>query len=108
MLETLFDDFSWSHAFDLLNSRNHVFDKDFALDEGLLPINLSQGKIKEQFARLAEIAGIGDKIFNDMMTLMLSRSSVVEKMIAASYLDDSSKKEYWQLYNGGLKQLAKD
>ena len=107
LLETPMGDYRLSPAYDLLNSHIHVEDKDFALDDGLLPINLVQGKIKIQFAKLAESAEISEKIFNDMMAIMLSKSNIVEKMISASFLYDSTKRNYWQSYNGRLKQLSK-
>lgn len=108
LLETPMGDYRLSPAYDLLNSHIHIEDKDFALDDGLLPRNLAQGKIKIQFARLAENAEISEKIFNDIMTIMLSKSNIVEKMVSASFLSDSTKRNYWQSYNGRLKQLSKD
>jgi len=107
LIETPMGDYRLSPAYDLLNSRIHIEDKDFALDEGLLPRNLAQGKIKMQFAKLAEIAEISDKIFNDIITLMVSKSNDVEKMVSASFLNDSTKRNYWQSYNGRLKQFSK-
>lgn len=106
LLETPMGDYRLSPAYDLLNSRIHVEDRDFALDDGLLPGNLAQGKIKIQFAKLAEEAEISEKIFNDIMTLMLSKTSIVEKMVSASFLSDSTKRNYWQCYNGRLNQLS--
>jgi serine/threonine-protein kinase HipA len=107
LLETSMGDYRLSPAYDLLNSHIHIEDRDFALDEGLLPRNLAQGKIMMQFAKLAENAKISEKIFNDIMTLMLSKSNDVEKMVSASFLNDSTKRNYWQSYNGRLKQLSK-
>lgn len=107
LLETPMGDYRLSPAYDLLNSRIHIDDKDFALDDGLLPGNLAQGKISVQFAKLADNAEISVKILNDIMTLMASKSDVVEKMIAASFLNDTTKRNYWQSYKGRLKQLTK-
>jgi serine/threonine-protein kinase HipA len=107
LLETPMGDYRFSPAYDLLNSRIHIEDKDFALDDGLLPRNLSQGLIRIQFAKLAEHAEISENNFNDIMTIMLSKSDIVEKMIAVSFLSDSTKRNYWQSYNGRLKQLLK-
>ena len=107
LLETPMGDYRLSPAYDLLNSRIHVEDRDFALDDGLLPGNLAQGKIKMQFAKLAEEAEISEKIFNDILTLMLSKSNIVEKLVSASFLSDSTKSNYWQCYNGRLNQLSK-
>lgn len=41
-----------------MNSRIHIEDRDFALDEGLLPARETKGKIKEQFYKLGELADI--------------------------------------------------
>lgn len=107
LLETPMGDYRLSPAYDLLNSRIHIEDKDFALDDGLLPRNLGQGKIIQQFAILSEQAGISPKIFNDIMNLMLSQSDNVERLITASFLNDTTKRNYRQYYQGRLKQLIK-
>ena len=107
LLETPLGDYRLSPSYDLLNSRIHIDDKDFALDDGLLPKNLAHGKISQQFALLAEQAGIPKKFFTDMRELMLSRSEIIEKMVAASFLDEPTKRNYFQSYQGRLKQLMK-
>ena len=107
ILETPFGDYRLSPAYDLLNSRIHIEDKDFALDDGLLPGNIFQGKIGLQFAKLAETAEINEKSFQEIIALMISRSDLVEKMVAASFLNDTTKRNYVQSYQGRLKQLTK-
>lgn len=106
LLETPMGDYRLSPAYDLLNSRIHIDDRDFALDDGLLPRNLTQGKVSKQFAILAEKAGVNEKMFNDLMALMVSKSDQVEKLVKASFLNDTTKRNYWQLYQGRLKQLT--
>ena len=108
LLETPMGDYRLSPAYDLLNSRIHINDKDFALDDGLLPVNLAQGKINQQFAVLARNAGISDKIFDDLMNAMLLKSAMVEKLVFVSFLNDTTKRNYWQCYQGRLKQLIKE
>jgi Uncharacterized protein related to capsule biosynthesis enzymes len=107
LLETPMGDYRLSPAYDLLNSRIHIEDRDFALEDGLLPRNLAQGKVSKQFAILAEKAGVNEKIFNDLMALMVSKSDLVEKMVNASFLNDTTKINYWQSYQGRLTQLMK-
>ncbi len=107
LLETSMGDFRLSPAYDLLNSRIHIDDKDFALDDGLLPKDMAHGKMRQQFSMLAKEASISEILFKDMMTLMLSKSEKVEQMIQASFLDASTKRNYWQAYNWRLKQLMK-
>jgi len=107
ILETPLGDYRLSPAYDLLNSHIHVEDNYFALDDGLLPRNRTQGKIRVQFAKLAESAGINDKIFNNSMELLLSKSTLVYKMITASFLNETTKRNYWQSYQGRFNQLTK-
>lgn len=106
LLETPMGDYRLSPAYDLLNSRIHIADKDFALEDGLFP--KAQGKIRSQFAALAAYAEIDNNIFNAAITEMLSKSDKVEKMITASYLNDTTKRNYWQAYKTRLKQLLKE
>jgi serine/threonine-protein kinase HipA len=107
LLETSMGDFRLSPAYDLLNSRIHIDDKDFALEDGLLHKSLAQGKIGRQFAILAEQAGIGEKVFNGIFSMMLSHSEVVRKMTSSSFLNENTKSNYFQSYQWRLKQLMK-
>ncbi len=107
LLETQMGDYRLSPAYDLLNSRIHIEDNDFALEDGLLPKNLGQGKIRHQFAILAEQAGLIEKIFNDIISTMLAHSELVEKMVFSSFLNEGTKRTYWQSYQGQLKRLMK-
>ena len=106
LLETPMGDYRLSPAYDLLNSRIHLEDKDFALDDGLLPGNLAQGKISQQFRLLAEHTGISEKQAKNTFNLLTSRSEPVEKLVAASYLNESTKRNYWQAYLTKLKRLS--
>ncbi len=107
LLETPMGDYRLSPAYDLLNSRIHVTDTDFALAEGLLPKNLAKGKISAQFALLAEMAGISKKVSGDIMDLMGQTHKAVEQLVLASYLNDTTQRAYLQAYQGRIKQLAK-
>ncbi len=107
LLETSMGDFGLSPAYDLLNSRIHIEDRDFALEDGLLPRHLAQGKMRKQFAILAEQAKIKKKIFDDILALMLSQSHLVEKMVFSSFLNERTQKNYWQSYQERLKRLIK-
>lgn len=107
ILETPMGDYRLSPAYDLLNSHIHVNDQVFALEDGLLPKNESRGSIREQFSALSTKAGISENIFLKIMDVMLSNSFAVEKLIKASFLNDTTKRNYWQSYQTRLKQLRK-
>ncbi len=105
LTETTMGDFKLSPAYDLLNSRIHIEDKDFALEDGLLPKNLAQGTISQQFNLLAEMAGINSKIAISILHFMLSRSEAVGELVQASFLDEKIKRNYLLAYQGRLKRL---
>jgi serine/threonine-protein kinase HipA len=107
LLETPMGDYRLSPAYDLLNSRIHISDKDFALDDGLLPKNTAIGKISQQFALLAELAGISKKAFEGILTSMLGQADKVEKLIFASFLNEKTKRNYLQAYQGRMNQFLK-
>ena len=105
IIETPQGDFKLSPAYDLLNSRIHIDDNDFALDEGLIPARMGQGNVAKQFRLLAEHAGIPEKQTNAMMALMVSKTEQVTNLIDASFLKDRIKRSYLQLYQLKLKKL---
>jgi len=99
IIETPQGDFKLSPAYDLLNSRIHIEDKDFALDEGLIPARLGQGNIAKQFRLLAKHAGIPEKQKNAIMALMVSKTEKVTNLIDASFLKDRIKRSYLQFFD---------
>ncbi len=105
IIETPQGDFKLSPAYDLLNSRIHIDDKDFALDEGLIPARMGQGNVAKQFRLLAEHAGIPEKQTNAMMALMVSKSDRVKKLIDASFLKERIQRNYFQSYQLRLNKL---
>jgi serine/threonine-protein kinase HipA len=108
LIETPMGDFKLSPAYDLLNSRIHIDDTDFALEDGLLPRSLSEGKIKHQFKILSNLAGIDERVFDDIFSEMVTRPGFVEKLVFSSFLNESTKRNYFQSYQGRLKQLLKE
>ena len=106
LLETPLGDYRLSPAYDLLNSRIHIEDKDFALDDGLLPRNLARGKVLQQFHTLAQHAGLSDKQVNDIFSLLTSGRNKVETLVGASFLSEKLKRNYWQAYQSRIKKLA--
>lgn len=105
LFETPQGDYRLSPAYDLLNSRMHIEDKDFALEKGLLPKHLAHGKIMEQFCVLGEHAEINQKTINGVFHNLLSKEEKVLKLINASFLNESSKRNYLQAYQTRLHKL---
>jgi serine/threonine-protein kinase HipA len=105
IIETPQGDFKFSPAYDLLNSRIHIEDKDFALEEGLIPARMGQGNVAKQFRLLADYAGIPEKQTNAIMALMVSKTEQVSNLIEASFLKERIKRSYLQTYQLKLKKL---
>jgi len=105
LIETSMRDFKLSPAYDLLNSRIHIEDSDFALKEGLLPKNMTKGKISSQFRILSNEAGIEKNIYTNILDTMLYKTDMVKKLTFSSFLDDKTKRNYFQSYLTRLKKL---
>ena len=108
LVETSMGDFKLSPAYDLLNSKIHIEDKDFALEDGLLPKNLAQGNVFSQFRLLSEKAGIKEKVYNDILNTMLNRTDLVEKLTFSSFLDEKTQRNYFQSYQTRLNKLKQE
>ncbi len=52
-------------------------------------------------------AGISMPIYQTLVDAMTSKSIAIEQSIAASFLNDDTKRSYYQTYLGKLKQLTK-
>ncbi len=107
LIETPYGDFRLSPAYDLLNSRLHIDDKDFALTDGLLPPNLAQGKITAQFFTLGEQAEIQKKQTENIFNELTAKQDEVLALIEASFLNKKSKENYTQAYQTRLKKLIR-
>lgn len=107
LIETSMGDFKLSPAYDLLNSRIHIEDRDFALEDGLLPLNKTTGKITEKFLKLAELAGISEKQSTKVFKEIISHQDKVLALIELSYLNEKTKRNYAQAYQTRLKKLLR-
>ena len=108
IIETPQGDFKLSPVYDLLNSRIHIDDKDFALDEGLIPARMGQGNVAKQFQSLAGHAGIHEKQMNSILALMVSKADQVKKLIDASFLKEQIQRSYLQTYQMRLNKLKQE
>lgn len=107
LIETPHGDFRLSPAYDLLNTRIHIEDSDFALDDKLLPKNIANGNIWDKFNLLADKAKLNEKQKNKIFNNLFSKSQSVEKLVNASFLDDKVKRDYLQAYQTRLKKIKK-
>jgi serine/threonine-protein kinase HipA len=105
LIETSLGDFRLSPAYDLLNSRIHIKDGPFALEDGLLPKNETRGKIGEQFYDLGEMAEIPMKQVSKILNQLTSKRDHVIELIRQSYLSEKIKRNYEQAYLTRLNTL---
>ena len=107
LIETPLGDYRLSPAYDLLNTKIHIQDSDFALHDGLLPRSIAKGNIWVQLNLLAEKAGLSmaqkDAIFKNL----ISKEKEVEYLINSSYLNEKTKQNFTQAYQTRLKKIKR-
>jgi serine/threonine-protein kinase HipA len=106
LLETPAGDYTLSPAYDLINTRLHVADTDFALDKGLFAdsfrseISRMTGHAhKTDFMEFGKRIGVGEKRLEKLIMPFLMKQPEVEKLISHSFLNESCKKAYQLNYN---------
>lgn len=107
ILETDLGDFTLSPSYDLLNSKIHINDEDFALEDGLLPKAINHGTVAKKFTVLAEKAGIKERLANQILGFMTSKNDQVQKLVEASYLNEKTKRSYIQYFQRKMNRLVK-
>lgn len=105
LIETQQGDFKLSPAYDLLNTKIHIEDADFALKDGLLPKSISKGKIIDQLFLLGENAEMTEKSIAKVLQNLSSKEDQVVDLIGKSYLSEKLKRNYLQSYQLRLKKL---
>jgi serine/threonine-protein kinase HipA len=101
LLETPGGDYVLSPAYDLLNTRIHVDDSDFALDGGLFSDGFKSEEMKKSnhpglhdFQELAGRFGINEKRRDRILAPYLQRQPMVEELTYRSFLNDKAKRAY--------------
>ena len=101
VLETRSGDHILSPAYDLVNTRIHVDDSDFALEKGLFKDDSGSDIMKktghagrEDFHELARRLGISPNRRDKLLEPFLVRQTKVESLIKRSFLNDATKREY--------------
>lgn len=112
LLENSQGDYLLSPAYDLLNSRMHVGDSDFAPLKGLFADNFKSKKFKnsnhackDDFVELANRIGLSEKRTEKILQLFLLKHAFMETLIGRSFLNDSGKRGYLMEYNKRMNFL---
>lgn len=113
LLESSSGDYLLSPAYDLINTRLHVDDTDFALDRGLFadgykshPYKNSGHASQRDFTELARRIGVTESRVEKLLLPFLQKQPFVETLIKRSFLSESNKRGYLLLYNTKRNCLA--
>jgi serine/threonine-protein kinase HipA len=114
LLETETGDHFLSPAYDLVNTRIHVDDSDFALDKGLFVDKFESAAFKkshhrgqEDFLEFARRAGIEKNRAQKLLEPFLSKQENVDLLIKRSFLNEATKRAYALLYSTKRNSLEK-
>jgi serine/threonine-protein kinase HipA len=105
LIETPQGDFKLSPAYDVLNSRIHIEDTPFALEQGLLPPHEALGSVRAQFSKLGQLAEIQDRHVEKMLSALAAPVDAVQQLIHQSYLSERTKRSYAQAFLTRLGRL---
>jgi len=105
LLETSGGDYILSPAYDLVNTRLHVDDTDFALDNGLFADDYKSANYKKKnhpckddFAEFGKRIGIAESRIEKLIQAFCLKQSLVESLLAHSFLNDACKRAYLLMY----------
>lgn len=106
LLESSKGDYLLSPAYDLINTRLHVDDGNFALTNGLFSDKYKSNKYKSNghpnkvdFIEFGNRIGILETRIEKLLSPFLEKQNLAESLISRSFLNDSNKKGYLLMYN---------
>ncbi|NOR45483.1 MAG: type II toxin-antitoxin system HipA family toxin [Candidatus Delongbacteria bacterium] len=114
LLENSSGDYLLSPFYDLLNTKLHVNDSDFALTKGLFTDNFKSDKYKtsahptlSDFIEFGKRIGVNEKRINKLIAPFIEKHKLIETLIERSFLNSKSKKTYKLNYSTKLNYLKK-
>jgi serine/threonine-protein kinase HipA len=114
LLENENEDYFLSPAYDLLNTRLHVDDSDFALDRGLFADDYASENYKktfhwgrQDFTEFAKRIGVRDDRLEKLVEPFLLKQDKVELLVNRSFLSIPNKKGYLIEYGARRNRLMK-
>lgn len=106
LLESPNGDYLLSPAYDLINTRIHVDDTDFALDRELFKLSFKSDTYKKSnhaskadFTELAKRMEIMESRIEKLLSPFLEKQALVEELVSHSFLDEKTKRAYILHYN---------
>ncbi len=106
LLESSKGDYLLSPAYDLINTKLHVDDTDFALNKGLFSDDFMSEQYKKSghpsksdFTEFARRIGVKEKRIEKLIMPFLQKQPFMETLVDHSFLSDGNKRGYLQMYN---------
>ena len=106
LLESSFGDYLLSPAYDLINTRIHVSDTDFALNKGLFSDEFKSSEYKNSghpsksdFIEFGNRIGVNSNRIEKLFNPFLEKSLFIETLVNRSFLIDENKRAYLLMYN---------
>lgn len=106
LLETTSGDYLLSPAYDLINTRLHVDDTDFALSKGLFADDFKSEQYKKSghpgkgdFVEFAKRIGVAENRTDKLLNPFLQKQPLMETLVSRSFLSDSNKRGYLLLFS---------
>ena len=114
ILESENGDYFLSPAYDLINTRLHVDDTDFALDRGLFADNFESESYKktlhrgkEDFMEFAKRIGVREDRLEKLLAPFLLKQDKTEMLVNRSFLSTQNKRGYLMEYSSRRNRLLK-
>jgi serine/threonine-protein kinase HipA len=105
LLESSKGDYLLSPAYDLINTKLHVDDSDFALSKGLFLDNYKSEQYKKNshpakkdFIEFSKRIGLTASRIEKLLIPFLEKQTLVETLIKRSFLNESNKRGYLMMY----------
>lgn len=106
LLELASGDYFLSPAYDLMNTRLHVDDTDFALSKGLFADGFKSEQFKKSghpsktdFREFARRIGVSAGRVEKLLNPFLEKQPFVETLVSRSFLTNANKREYILMYS---------
>jgi serine/threonine-protein kinase HipA len=106
LLESTRGDYLLSPAYDLVNTKLHVDDTDFALDKGLFADGFKSEQYKKNghpsktdFTAFGKRIGVAESRVEKLLNPFLEKHSFMETLVSRSFLNDTNKRSYLLMYN---------
>lgn len=113
ILESATGDYMLSPAYDLINSRMHVDDSDFAMSKGLFEDNFKSAAYKknntpgkEDFIEFGKRIGVNERSIERIMKPYLEKQPFMETLVSRSFLNEPAKKGYLLNYQTRKNYLS--